>query len=97
MGPKCCHGLPWWLSSEESACQCRRCGFDPWVGKIPWRRKWQSTPVCLPGLDHGQRSLAIVHKVTKSQTRLKELSVHAGNKEYDHFRNVRCHEKLTGS
>ena len=26
---------------KESACQCRRCRFDPWVGKIPWRRKWQ--------------------------------------------------------
>ena len=47
-------------SGKESACQCRRrrrCGFDPWVGKIPWRRKWQSTPVFLPGKAHGQRSL----------------------------------------
>ena len=32
---------PWWLSGKESACQRRRCRFDPWVGKIPWRRKWQ--------------------------------------------------------
>ena len=31
--------------------------FDPWVGKIPWRRKWQPTPVVLPGESHGQRSL----------------------------------------
>ena len=37
--------------------QCRRPGFDPWVGKIPWRRKWQPTPVSLPGKSHGQRSL----------------------------------------
>ena len=37
--------------------QCRRPGFDPWVGKIPWRRKWQPTPVFLPGKSHGQRSL----------------------------------------
>ena len=43
---------------EESACQCRRCRFDPWVGKIPWRREWQPTPVFLPGKFHGQRSLA---------------------------------------
>ena len=35
-----------------------RCGFDPWVGKIPWRRAWQPTPVFLPGESHGQRSLA---------------------------------------
>ena len=33
-------------------------GFDPWVGMIPWRRSWQSTPVFLPGGSHGQRSLA---------------------------------------
>ena len=32
-------------------------GFHPWVGKIPWRRKWQPTPVFLPGASHGQRSL----------------------------------------
>ena len=50
--------LPWWLSGEESACQCRRLGFSPWVGKMPWRRKWQPTPVFLPGKSHGQRNLA---------------------------------------
>ena len=32
-------------------------GFDPWVGKIPWRRKWQSIPVLLSGKSQGQRSL----------------------------------------
>ena len=32
--------------------------FGPWVGKIPWRRAWQPTPVFLPGESHGQRSLA---------------------------------------
>ena len=35
-----------------------RRGFDPWVGEIPWRKAWQSTPVFLPGESHGQRSLA---------------------------------------
>ena len=35
----------------------RETGFDPWVGKIPWRRKWQPTPVYLPGESHGRRSL----------------------------------------
>ena len=34
-----------WLSSKESTCQCRRREFDPWLGKIPWRREWQPTPV----------------------------------------------------
>ena len=42
-------GLLRWSSDKESTYQCRRCGFDPWVGKIPWRRKWQPTPVFLPG------------------------------------------------
>ena len=32
-------------------------GFDPWIRKIPWRRKWQPTPIFLPGKSHGQRSL----------------------------------------
>ena len=47
-------------SSQEPACQCRRhkrCGFNPWVQKIPWRRVWQPTRVFLPGKSHGQRSL----------------------------------------
>ena len=48
-------GLPWWLRGKEFICQCRRHGFDPWVGKVPWRRKWQPTPVFLPGKSHGQR------------------------------------------
>ena len=55
------HLLPRWLSGKESACQCRRCRrrrFDHWVGKLPWRWKWQPTPVFLPGEYHGQRSLA---------------------------------------
>ena len=51
-------GLPWWLRGKESTCQCRRYRFDPWVRKIPRRRKWQSTPVFLPGESHGQRNLA---------------------------------------
>ena len=49
--------LPRQLSGKESTRQCRRCGFNPWVGKIPLKRKWQPTPVFLPGKSHGQRSL----------------------------------------
>ena len=44
--------------AKEFACQCRRHGFDPWVRKTSWRRKWQLTPVFLPGKSHGQRNLA---------------------------------------
>ena len=49
--------FPRWHSSKESACQCRRCRFNPQVGIIPWNRKWQPAPVFLPGKSHGQRSL----------------------------------------
>ena len=38
-------GFPRWLSGKDSACQSRRHRFNPWVGKIPWRRKWQPTPI----------------------------------------------------
>ena len=49
-----------WLKVGESTCQCGRCKrhhFNPWVRKIPWRRKWQPVRVFLPGEFHGQRSL----------------------------------------
>ena len=46
------------FSGKESACQCRGCRFNPWVEKIPKRRKWQPAPVFLPGKSHGQRRLA---------------------------------------
>ena len=54
-------GLPGGASGKEPACQCKRRKrrrFDLWVAKVPWRRKWQPTPVSLPGKFHGQRSLA---------------------------------------
>ena len=50
-------GLPWWLRGETICLECRRPGFSPWVGKMPWRRKWLPTPVFLPGESHGLRSL----------------------------------------
>ena len=50
-----------------------RPGFNPWVRKIPWRRKWRPTPVFLPGEFHGHRSLATTdHWVAKSQTLLSD-------------------------
>ena len=69
--PNCWHHYLWIIklyksfphgtSGKEHACRCRRykrCGSNPWMGKIPWRRAWQPTPVFLPGESHGQRSLA---------------------------------------
>ena len=49
-----------YASGKEPECQCRRhkrCGFDPWLGKIPWRRVWQPTPGFLPGEAQEQKSL----------------------------------------
>ena len=67
-------GFPRWLSSKEYACQCRRhrrYEFVSWVGKSPWRREWQPTPVFLPGntMDRGAW-WATVHRVARSRTRL---------------------------
>ena len=71
-------GLPGGSEVKVSACvcpQCRRPGFDSWVGKIPWKRKWPPTPVFLPGKSHGQRSWwAAVHGVAKSWTRLSDFT-----------------------
>ena len=54
-------GFPGGASGKEPACQCRRhkrCWFDPWVRKTPWRRAWRPTPVFMPGECYGQKSLA---------------------------------------
>ena len=54
-------GFPGGSAGKESACHCRRhkrYRFDPWIRKVPWSRKWQPTPVFLPGQFHGQKSLA---------------------------------------
>ena len=54
-------GFPGGASGKEPACKYKRhkrLGFDPWFGKIPWRREWQPISVFLPGESLGQRSLA---------------------------------------
>ena len=67
-------GLPGGSVVKNPTCQGRRCerfGFDPWIGKIPCRRKLQPTLVFLPGKFHGQRNLAGYSPWGhKSQTRL---------------------------
>jgi len=62
-------GFPGGSGNKESVCQCRRSSFDLWVRKMPSRRKWQPTPIFLPGrsMDRGTWR-ARVHGVAKSQT-----------------------------
>ena len=88
-------------SGEEPTCQCRRLKrheFHYWisVGKIPWRRAWQPTPELLPGESHGQRNLAgsigcqsrTVHRITKSWTWLKQLSMHTCQETHPNSLNL---------
>ena len=56
----CEWGFPGGSTVKKSICQYKRHRFDPWVGKIPWRNKWQPTAVFLPGIYHGQRSLSVL-------------------------------------
>ena len=59
-GPGWGSASPGGISDKEPVCQrrrCRRCGFDPQIRKIPWRRKWQPAPVLWPGKSHRQRGL----------------------------------------
>ena len=64
--------------------------FNPWVGKIPWRRKWQPTPVFSPGKSHGRRSLvgySQSHGVAKSWTQLSNFT-------FTFFHKVKILKKL---
>ena len=75
--------LPRWLVVKNLPANYRkykRCRFDPWVRKIPWRRARQTTLVFLPGESYGQRSLVGYSPwVEKSWTQLKGLSMHTCN------------------
>ena len=70
--------FPGGASGKEPVHQCRRPRFNPWIGKIPWRKAWQSIPVFLLEnlMDRGAW-WATVHRVAKSWIRLKRLSLHA--------------------
>ena len=84
-------GLPRGLSDKGSACQCRRyrgcrrCEFDPWIRKIPWRRKWQPISVFLPGISHGQRSLANLQSMGSQRVRHDSDWAHTHTHIYIHI------------
>ena len=73
------------LSGKESACQCRRHGFNPWVGKIPWRRKWQPPPVFLLRKSHGQKSLACYSRQGRKTVRHNSVTKQQQNIFYTLF------------
>ena len=68
-------GFPLWLSWQRIHLQCRRPGFDPWVGKIPWRRERLSTPVFWPGEFHGLYS-PWGHKDSDTTEQLSHTYIH---------------------
>ena len=73
-------GFPGGASGKEPTWQCRRhkrCGFHPWVGKVPWRREWQLTLVLLPGESHGQRSLVGYSPWALTESDMTEVTEHA--------------------
>ena len=69
--------LPRWLSSKELSCQRRSLEFDLWVGKIPWKRKWQPTPVFLLEKFHGQKSLVGYSPWGRKESDMTEAYMHA--------------------
>ena len=69
-------GLPWWPRGKESACQGRKRRFSPWVGKIPWRRAWQSTPVFLSEESLGQKILVGYSPLGSQESDTTEVTKH---------------------
>ena len=69
-----------WVKNLLAMQRHKRRQFNPWVGQIPWRRKWQLTPILLTRKSHGQRNLAGYSPWgTKSQTRLREVALMVEN------------------
>ena len=66
------------MVKKKISLQCGRLRFDPWVGKTPWRREWQPTPVFLSGKSHGQRSLVGYSPWGRKESGMTErLNMHA--------------------
>ena len=97
-------GFPQWLSGKELACQRRRLrrgGFYPWVGKIPWRRKWQPTQVFFPGASHRHecvcaQSLSCVWLFATLWTIAHQAPLSFGFSRQEYGKSVSCHFLLNG-
>ena len=83
-------GFPGGSDGKESA--CRKCGFHPWVGKIPWRREQQPIPVFLPREFHGQRSLASYFSWGRKESDTTEQLIHTHTHTHTHTVEI----KLSG-
>ena len=70
-------GFPGGSAAKNLHANAGRCRFGPWVQKIPWRRKWQPTPIFLPGKFHGRRSLE-GYSPWGRRVRHTEATEHAG-------------------
>ena len=68
------HDFPGGLEGKAPARNVERPRFDSWVGKIPWRRKWQPTPVSLPGKSHERRGLVGYSPWSLKETRLRDFA-----------------------
>ena len=93
-------GLPWWLSGKESSYQCKRCrrhGFSPWVGKIPWRRVWQPTPLFLPGDSWTEEPGGLQSMGSQSQTQLSAHASPSGDVDLAGFLGGGVHRGVTSS
>ena len=95
------HSLPRWGSDKESDCQAwDSSGCDPWVRKNPWRRKWQPTPIFLPGKFHEQRSLADYSPWSPKEWDTTEHRTHTHTHTmllYSSIQLQPCMEQLIGS
>ena len=93
--------LPRLLSSKESACQCRRRrkrGFNPWISKIPWRRKWQPIPLFLPEKSHGQSSLTVYSPWGRKELDMTEqLSMHTSGYLHTYRKSLICRKNMDHS
>ena len=83
-------GLPDGSDSKVSCLQGGRPGFDPWVRKISWRKKWRPTPVFLPGKSHGWRSLVGLQSTGLQKVRHDWVTCHHLSKGNE----LSCHEKI---
>ena len=82
-------GFPGGSVIKEPSYQCRRDGFDPWIGKVPWRREGQPTSGFLPGESHGQRSLVSYSPWSRKESDM--ISWLKQQQKYTHTHTQHCY------